>query len=99
MLDRSCPNAQHIRGVDSLPDLCGRVVLAGFAARENGTCLAPRRRMDNETPRDDDPSGMTDFEKNTASEEREQLEQESLTPEQKRFSQEQETRGRPNRRA
>ena len=34
-------------------------------------------RMDNQTPpRDDDPSGMTDFEKNTASEEREQLEQE-----------------------
>ena len=33
--------------------------------------------MDNQTPpRDDDPSGMTDFEKNTASEEREQLEQE-----------------------
>jgi len=55
--------------------------------------------MDDQTPRDDDPSGMTDFEKNTASEEREQLEQESLTPDQNRFSQEQETRGRPNSRA
>jgi hypothetical protein len=32
--------------------------------------------MNNQTPpRDDDPSGMTDFEKNVASEELEQLEQ------------------------
>ena len=28
--------------------------------------------MDNQPPRDDDPSDMTDFEKNTASEEREE---------------------------
>ncbi len=42
-------------------------------------------------PRDDDPSGMTDFEKNTASEELEQLEQEPEEPESIRV-----TRERPN---
>ena len=31
--------------------------------------------MDKQMPRDDDPSDMTDFEKNTAFEERERLEQ------------------------
>ena len=37
--------------------------------------------MDNQTPpRDDDPSGMTDFEKNVASEELEQLEREPDAP-------------------
>ena len=45
--------------------------------------------MNNQTPpRDDDPSGMTDFEKNTASEELEQLEQESQTRDQNRYRQE-----------
>jgi hypothetical protein len=56
--------------------------------------------MDNQTPpRDDDPSGMTDFEKNIASEEREQLEQKSQTPDQNRYRKERETRGRTNGRA
>ena len=35
-------------------------------------------------PRDDDPSDMTDFEKNTASAEREQHEQEPQTPDKNR---------------
>jgi hypothetical protein len=38
--------------------------------------------MDNQTlPRDDDPSGMTDFEKNATSEEFEQFEQLEQEPE------------------
>ena len=41
--------------------------------------------MNQTPPRDDDPSGMTDFEKNTASEELEQLEQEPQTPDRNRF--------------
>jgi hypothetical protein len=40
--------------------------------------------MNQTPPRDDDPSGMTDFEKNTASEELEQLEQEPQTPDKNR---------------
>ena len=48
--------------------------------------------MDNQTlPRDDDPSGMTDFEKNAASEELErfeQLEQEPEVPVANRFTEE-----------
>ena len=45
--------------------------------------------MDNQTPpRDDDPSEMTDFEKNTTFEEREQLEQESPAPDPNRLRQE-----------
>ena len=45
--------------------------------------------MDSQTPpRDDDPSDMTDFEKNTTSEEREQFEQEPQTPDPNRVRQE-----------
>ena len=45
--------------------------------------------MDNQTPpRDDDPSEMTDFEKNTTFEELEQLEQEPKTPDPDRIRQE-----------
>jgi hypothetical protein len=45
--------------------------------------------MDNQTPpRDDDPSEMTDFEKNTTFEEREQLEQEPAVPDLNRLRQE-----------
>jgi hypothetical protein len=51
--------------------------------------------MDNQTPpRDDDPSDMTDFEKNTTFEELQQLEQDSKEPEPDRFRQERENRGR-----
>jgi hypothetical protein len=46
--------------------------------------------MDNRTPpRDDDPSGMTDFEKNATFEELEQFEQDSETSDSDRFRQEQ----------
>ena len=42
--------------------------------------------MDNQTPpRDDDPSDMTDFEKNVASEERDQLEDQPEPPGKSRF--------------
>ena len=45
--------------------------------------------MDNQMPpRDDDPSDMTDFEKNTTSEEREQFEQDHRTPDPNRVRQE-----------
>ena len=45
--------------------------------------------MDNQTPpRDDDPSDMTDFEKNVASEERDQLEDEPEPPGKSRFEEE-----------
>ena len=45
--------------------------------------------MDNQTPpRDDDPSEMTDFEKNTTFEELERLEQDSKPPDSNRISQE-----------
>ena len=36
--------------------------------------------MDNQPPRDDDPSDMTDFEKNATSEELGQLEQDAEAP-------------------
>ena len=43
--------------------------------------------MDNQTPpRDDDPSDMTDFEKNTASEELQRLEQDSEVSDLNRIS-------------
>ena len=49
--------------------------------------------MDNQTPpRDDDPSDMTDFEKNTTSEELQQLEQDPQTADPNRIRQE---RGNP----
>ena len=42
--------------------------------------------MDSQTPpRDDDPSDMTDFEKNTATEELEQLQQEPAGPDTNRI--------------
>lgn len=42
--------------------------------------------MDNQTPpRDDDPSDMTDFEKNVASEERDQLEDQPEPSDKSRF--------------
>ena len=45
--------------------------------------------MDSQTPpRDDDPSEMTDFEKNTTFEELERLEQDSKPPDSNRISQE-----------
>ena len=45
--------------------------------------------MNNQTPpRDDDPSDMTDFEKNTTSEELQQFEQDSKAPEPNRLRQE-----------
>jgi hypothetical protein len=45
--------------------------------------------MDNETPpRDDDPSEMTDFEKNATFEEREQFEQDPPRPDSNRIRQE-----------
>ena len=45
--------------------------------------------MDNQTPpRDDDPSEMTDFEKNTTFEELEQPEQEPKSPDPNRIRQE-----------
>jgi len=47
--------------------------------------------MDNQTlPRDDDPSDMTDFEKNTTFEERQRLEQDPPTRDSNRFRQERE---------
>ena len=50
--------------------------------------------MNNQTPpRDDDPSDMTDFEKNTTLEEREQFEQETQTPYSNRFRQERRNEG------
>ena len=56
--------------------------------------------MDTQTPpRDDDPSDMTDFEKNTASEERERLEQEPHTPDARRDRQERGVEGPDNSRA
>ena len=57
-------------------------------ARRNGTGLAPRPSMDNQTPRDDDPSEMTDFEKNATFEEREQFEQDPPMRDRNRFSDE-----------
>ena len=46
--------------------------------------------MDNQTPpRDDDPSDMTDFEKNTTFEELQQPEPDPPTPDSNQFSQEQ----------
>lgn len=46
-------------------------------------------RMDNQTPpRDDDPSEMTDFEKNTTFEELQQLEQDLQAPDANRIRQE-----------
>lgn len=43
--------------------------------------------MESQTlPRDDDPSGMTDFEKNATSEELERLEQEPDVPVSNRFT-------------
>jgi hypothetical protein len=45
--------------------------------------------MDNQTPpRDDDPSDMTDFEKNTTSEELQQLEQDAKGADENRIRQE-----------
>jgi hypothetical protein len=44
--------------------------------------------MDNQTPRDDDPSDMTDFEKNATFEEREQFEQDPPMRDRNRFSDE-----------
>ena len=45
--------------------------------------------MDNQTPpRDDDPSDMTDFEKNTTSEELQQLDQDPEAPDANRIRQE-----------
>ena len=44
--------------------------------------------MDNQTPRDDDPSEMTDFEKNATFEEREQFEQDPPMRDRNRFSDE-----------
>jgi hypothetical protein len=45
--------------------------------------------MDKQTPpRDDDPSEMTDFEKNTTSEELQQFEQDSVAPDANRIRQE-----------
>ena len=45
--------------------------------------------MDNQTPpRDDDPSEMTDFEKNTTFEELQQLEQDLQAPDSNRIRQE-----------
>ena len=45
--------------------------------------------MDNQTPpRDDDPSDMTDFEKNTTFEELQQLEQDPQVPDPNRIRQE-----------
>lgn len=53
-----------------------------------------RLSMDNETlPRDDDPSEMTDFEKNTTLEEREQFEQDPPRPDQNRIRQERGSEG------
>ena len=50
--------------------------------------------MDNQTPpRDDDPSEMTDFEKNTTFEELQQLEQDPREPEPDRFRQERGNQG------
>lgn len=50
--------------------------------------------MDSQTPpRDDDPSEMTDFEKNTTFEELEQLDQEREAPDQNRIRQKRENRG------
>jgi len=50
--------------------------------------------MDNQTPpRDDDPSDMTDFEKNTTSEELQQLEQNPKAPDANRIRQERENEG------
>jgi hypothetical protein len=50
--------------------------------------------MNNQTPpRDDDPSDMTDFEKNTTFEELQQLEQEPEAPDQNRIKREQENQG------
>jgi hypothetical protein len=51
--------------------------------------------MDNQTPpRDDDPSDMTDFEKNTTFEELQQLEQDPKAPDANRIRQERENEGR-----
>jgi len=51
--------------------------------------------MDNQTPpRDDDPSEMTDFEKNTTFEELQQLEQEPQAPDPNPIRQERENLGR-----
>jgi len=53
--------------------------------------------MDNQTPpRDDDPSDMTDFEKNTTFEELQQLEQDPEQPEPDRIRQERGNQPRPN---
>ena len=50
--------------------------------------------MDNQTPpRDDDPSDMTDFEKNTTSEELQQFEQDLEAPDSDRFRQERVDKG------
>lgn len=50
--------------------------------------------MNNQTPpRDDDPSEMTDFEKNTTFEELERLEQESKPPDANRISRERKKEG------
>ena len=49
--------------------------------------------MHNETPRDDDPSDMTDFEKNTTFEELEQLDRDFETSDQNRIRQERGTQG------
>ena len=55
--------------------------------------------MDQKPPRDDDPSDMTDFEKNTASEEREQFEEDPDTSDSNRFTQERESEGPDKQRA
>ena len=56
--------------------------------------------MDNQTPpRDDDPSDMTDFEKNTTSEELQQLEQDPKAPDANRIRQERENEGPDNQKA
>lgn len=49
--------------------------------------------MDKQMPRDDDPSDMTDFEKNTTFEEREQLEQDREDSDANRSRQEREKQG------
>ena len=50
-----------------------------MAEKRHLTCSRPS--MDNQTPpRDDDPSDMTDFEKNATSEELERLEQDADVP-------------------
>ena len=50
--------------------------------------------MDNQTPpRDDDPSDMTDFEKNTTSEELQQLEPDPEAPDPNRIRQERGNQG------